>query len=803
MYFIDVVDRVFRDFTAMSRKQSATTRNDASFDMMTRKAINSHGHLGSLYDGCRDDLLVQYGKSIPGQQTKSSHTAKCNVIKGNLDVSRNILQIIGVEDELRLSLLLATSQRMGIVTILGDSNRINERTRLLYYSWIDREEQVSDQDLKNQKWRELLNHAPTATHVITGITFGIDLILLLHSPSASALNEIDPILHKISELLSNHADPLPPITLEEIGRLPTNIKITIHSNIPSLTAERNLAKLFGQIDLIKRNRDQCLPITYILRPLAPLHSERLNTKILCHLPSEIQSRFEHYFLDQRAVIMHLRSILLEDAKKFPDGYFQGRLYGADQQRRRIEKRYYDEKYRLSQLVIAFRCGQCKTSDVSNALIEAERSTFRNECNELIQILDDLKAKAHLIDYLQNRSFRYYNVIEDVNEEAVRNKLGMYDRSVRALRSNDTLNRDNPQKLNQILSDLENERQKNPYLYLMYVDDSYCTNRLHDIVLLPSNHRTNDRDTSSHRPHLPNPHSQPIVPLVKTTSRPALPIRKVDRPIEPPRNDEKINILLLGETGVGKSTFINALANYLTFDSLAQAKSNEPIVMIPVSFLITVGQHFEERIVKFGKLGTSNNENFNDVGQSVTQQCKSYIFTLQQNGRKLRIIDTPGFGDTRGLQQDDQNMQHVLQHISHLTHLNAICFLLKPNSSRLNMFFRTCLTQLFTFLAPAARKNVIFCFTNARSTFYTPGDTAPLLKAMLADSSMSDIPFQKENTFCFDSESFRYLVALRNNITFTEDDEREYQTSWSTSVRESKRLIDYLQKNLRTYYIQRR
>ena len=78
-----------------------------------------------------------------------------------------------------------------------------------------------------------------------------------------------------------------------------------------------------------------------------------------------------------------------------------------------------------------------------------------------------------------------------------------------------------------------------------------------------------------------------------------------------------------------------------------------------------------------------------------------MFDLQYiNGRQLRIIDTPGFDDTRGFEQDDRNMEHILQYINNLTHLNAICFLLKPNSLRLNMFFRTCLTRLFSFLNPA-------------------------------------------------------------------------------------------------------
>ena len=184
--------------------------------------------------------------------------------------------------------------------------------------------------------------------------------------------------------------------------------------------------------------------------------------------------------------------------------------------------------------------------------------------------------------------------------------------------------------------------------------------------------------------------------------------------------------------------------------------------IPVSFMMTIGDNFEERIVKFGEIDSSNNEDFDHPGQSVTQHCKSYVFNLNRNdGKKLRIIDTPGFGDTRGLDQDDLNMQHILEYINNLTHLNAICFLLKPNASRLNIFFRSCLTQLFDFLGPNIRKNIIFCFTNARSTFYAPGDTAPLLKTMLKSLSMNDIPFKKENTFCFDSESFRYLVALQN------------------------------------------
>jgi GTP-binding protein EngB required for normal cell division/cytidylate kinase len=261
-----------------------------------------------------------------------------------------------------------------------------------------------------------------------------------------------------------------------------------------------------------------------------------------------------------------------------------------------------------------------------------------------------------------------------------------------------------------------------------------------------------------------------------------------------------NILLLGESGVGKSTFINAFVNYLLFETLEKAESNKPVVLIPVSFQMTTGDNFEERVINFGGFDNFNNENFDHPGQSVTQQCKSYLFTLKHtNGRKLRIIDTPGFGDTRGIDQDDMNMQHILKYANNMTHLNAICFLLKANATQLNNYFPICLTQLLDLLGPDARQNIIFCFTNARPSFYSPGDTARLLKTMLKSPLMVDIPFKKENTFCFDNESFRYLVALKNGIDFPDDGQKhEYEMSWSTSFKESNRLVSYVNDQLKAY-----
>jgi len=128
---------------------------------------------------------------------------------------------------------------------------------------------------------------------------------------------------------------------------------------------------------------------------------------------------------------------------------------------------------------------------------------------------------------------------------------------------------------------------------------------------------------------------------------------------------------------------------------------------------------------------------------------------------------------------------------------GICFLLKPNTAQINNYFSICLTQILDLLGPNAHQNIIFCFTNARANFYTPGNTASLLRAMLDSLSINDIPFRKENTFCFDNESFRYLVALQNRIRFNNDEEKyEYELSWLTSLKESKRLVSYVNTQLK-------
>ena len=86
-----------------------------------------------------------------------------------------------------------------------------------------------------------------------------------------------------------------------------------------------------------------------------------------------------------------------------------------------------------------------------------------------------------------------------------------------------------------------------------------------------------------------------------------------------------------------------------------------------------------------------------------------------------MIDTPGIGDTEGLEEDKRNFAATLAFIANLEELHGICILLKPNNARLSENFKYCIDELLLHLHVNAAKNILFCFTNARGTLYKPGE----------------------------------------------------------------------------------
>jgi GTPase SAR1 family protein len=260
----------------------------------------------------------------------------------------------------------------------------------------------------------------------------------------------------------------------------------------------------------------------------------------------------------------------------------------------------------------------------------------------------------------------------------------------------------------------------------------------------------------------------------------------------PNPERDINILLLGETGVGKTTFINAFVNYLVYDTLDAALQGEMQVLIPSAFAIADAQTHTPTTITVGS--PDDNEVGKDNGQSQTKGCKSYLFSL--GDRYLRLIDTPGIGDCRGVEQDNKNFEHILAFISRYEHLNGICILLKPNEHRLNIFFRYGIKELLKHLHVNAKDNIMFAFTNSRANFYSPGATSNQLRILLTGlegDTNTRIPFERENTFLFENESFRFLAVCKAGHKFFMEHKPTFIDSWDRSVAELNRMLTRIVK----------
>ena len=254
--------------------------------------------------------------------------------------------------------------------------------------------------------------------------------------------------------------------------------------------------------------------------------------------------------------------------------------------------------------------------------------------------------------------------------------------------------------------------------------------------------------------------------------------------------DPINILLLGQTGVGKTTFINAFANYLVYDHLVEAMNGKMQVVIPSSFSHIDENTFDNVRILIGE--EEFDEHRREIGQSDTQQCRSFVFPI--GDRVLRFIDTPGIGDTNGIDQDEKNFQDILDYISQFEHLRAVFILFKPNEDRLTVPFRYCINELLRHLDESAKENIIFVFTNSQSSFFKPGSTNSTLQILLKEhreKSGVHIPYSIKETFLFDSEAFRLLALHENGIQLDNQRTQSSTNSWDRSVKESTRLIEHV------------
>ena len=556
-----------------------TNSMQQSPDSIERKAINPSGRVGSFYDGCRDQVIERPNTSFPEQCLPSLEPPQCYLISGDNDKSKNILRIIGIQDELRLSLLLLLTKRDGIAAVLNYSERTDKHTRFLYYSRMTRELNLQKKAEQN-KIGGIWHPHTTATHVITSINIGIDIVVVLQLPSTASINnKIDSTLEKICSVLLGDENNMKKLSRDDNEVLEHILHTKIYSNILSLTHLSKVSDLFRQINILSTNPTRCSPLSYTLQTVASLYSAgSIKAAIYKPLSTCHKHALEQQVVQHRNMLKHSEVSLKDNGPKGRNRHSEQLLDQARVRFQLVKEKFMATTKRFSKLVIDARSKRINDSEISQALCPDEQIRLRNDITELTRSLPYLEIEGHSIIDLQQQELKYRTTTKYNSDEVKRRKpsepeLITTHRQDRDYCSMDTSKKNKLQKSQSSSPDLTSKSKCNSNSYLGNSDFLFSDSERPNIMASPST-RTNNEYSQSRS--LPSTH------------------RNVTIASLPSETSETINILLLGETGVGKSTFINAFANYLTFDSLEQAQNNEPTVIIPVSFIMAIGDNFEEQ-----------------------------------------------------------------------------------------------------------------------------------------------------------------------------------------------------------------
>ena len=157
-------------------------------------------------------------------------------------------------------------------------------------------------------------------------------------------------------------------------------------------------------------------------------------------------------------------------------------------------------------------------------------------------------------------------------------------------------------------------------------------------------------------------------------------------------EEKV-VLLVGVTGAGKSTLIDAITN----------------------FYYNVRYDDTFRLALIDLLDAEKKKQANQAS-SQTDEITVYKLPYLKNGNakgfKLTIIDTPGVADTRGINQDKKIIEKLryLFEDGRISFLNSVCFVSNAGNSRLTAGQKYIFDSLITNFGVDLVNNIIGLFT---------------------------------------------------------------------------------------------
>ncbi len=151
------------------------------------------------------------------------------------------------------------------------------------------------------------------------------------------------------------------------------------------------------------------------------------------------------------------------------------------------------------------------------------------------------------------------------------------------------------------------------------------------------------------------------------------------------------MLLIGETGSGKTSFLNLLCNCGTVQALGCGYGSDGL----------------EQFKQFHDIQLENAKEH--AMQSKTNDAKRY--NVEVGDLKVGVIDSPGFGDSRGLDQDKENAKKIVNALKNEDYINCVCLIINGRQARASVSLKYVLSEITAILPRDILNNVIIVFSN--------------------------------------------------------------------------------------------
>ncbi|XP_062386875.1 septin-1-like [Sardina pilchardus] len=229
------------------------------------------------------------------------------------------------------------------------------------------------------------------------------------------------------------------------------------------------------------------------------------------------------------------------------------------------------------------------------------------------------------------------------------------------------------------------------------------------------------------------------------------------------------ILLLGSTGAGKSTLVNAMINYI------------------------LGVKWEDQY-RYKLIHEVTNRT---QAESQTAEVSSYELYNQpgfQVPYSLTIIDTPGFGDTRGMAQDKLITEQVKRFLCSplgVDHIDTVCFVVQASLARLSANQKYIFDSILSIFGKDIGENIMVLVT------FVDSKKIPVLEAIKA----AELPCQKNKKgqpthFKFNNSTIYVQKTDEDDSDEDEDDDDDEEKMksivWSTTFKQMKQFFKALE-----------